>query len=302
MRCVLAVVVALAQTSLVWAERGDDRDFAVDQALGELEAGTRLLSPDVSGKSGQATTVKPGRTVSPGDAGSVQGGRGAEALPVGGAEKLSGPTVNGSGTAAPGAGGGAGTGPGTGGVGTGEGGAGGGTGSVGGGSEPTIDVDVGTDTGLGDTTTGTTDTQTEIDTGAMDTAASGGAGIDVDLNADTSTGEVSGDVSVGGEPVIETDVDTGIDLGGTTEPVIDDTDAALDAGVVTDTTTIDASTETTEGDLNVDISAGSDTLDDTLTGTGSEMDPDSDSSAEDIGADNDDCNVLDPLSIPEHCL
>jgi len=122
------------------------------------------------------------------------------------------------------------------------------------------------------------------------------------VDVDTSTGEVSGDVSVGGEPVIDTDVETGTDLGGITEPVTDDAGAALDAGVVTDTTTIDASTETTEGDLTVDISAGSDTLDDTLTGTGSEFDPDSDSSEEDIGADNDDCNVLDPLSIPEECL
>ena len=265
-----------------WAERGDNRDFAVDQALGELDAGTRLLSPDVSGKAGQATRAKPGSTISPRDAGTVRGGRGAGASPLGagGTERVGGgPAVSGSGTAAPGTGGGDGTAPGAGGVETGEGGGGGGTGSVGGG-EPIVDVEVG---------------GTETDT-------SGGAGIDVDVDVDTSTGEIGGGVSVGGEPVIETDIDTGIELGGTTEPVTEDASTELDAGVVTDTTTIDASTETTDGNLNVDVSAGSDTLGDALTGTGGERDPDSDSSEEDTGADNDDCNVLDPLSIPEECL
>ena len=289
----LACLVALP-ASVAWTQDSDPRDFAVDQALGEFDAGTRLLSPDASGKAGQATTAKPGRTVSPGDAGTVRGGQGAGASPGGaqGVERLGGPVAGGSGAGAPSAGGGTGTTPGAGETEPGAGGGGGGTGSTGGGG-PIIDVEVGG---------GTTDVDVDTGTGGTGTGTSGGAGIEVDVDADTSTGEVSGDVSVGGEPVIDTDVDAGTDLGDITEPVTEDTGAALDAGVVTDTTTIDASTETTEGDLNIDVSAGSDTLDDLLTGTGSEFDPDSDSSEEDIGADNDDCNVLDPLSIPEHCL
>jgi hypothetical protein len=260
----------------VWAERGDNRDFAVDQALGELDAGTRLLSPDVSGKAGQATTAGPGRTVSPGDAGSVRGARGAGTPSLGGArtERLGGPGVSGSGAASPGTGGGV------------------GTDSVGGGGEPVVDVDV-----------GMTDTQAEIDTDRIGTDTSGSAGIDVDVDVDTTTGEVSGDVSVGGEPVIETDVDTGADLGGATSGAEDLTgDAGLDVGLETDTTTVDGSATTTEDNLTIDVSAGSDTLGDSLTGTGGELDPDSDSTEEDTGADNDDCNVLDPLSIPERCL
>jgi hypothetical protein len=231
-----------------WARTQDDRDMGVDQALGELDAGSWLLAPDTSGKAGEATTARPGHTISPGDAGAIKGGRGAGASPLGVPRD----------TVAPGLGGGAVTTPRA-------------------DDQPIVDVDIG----------GTTDTQVEIDTGGTEPGTSSGSGIDVDVDVDTSTGEVSGGVSVDEEPVIETDVDTGADLGGT---------------VVTDTTTIDASTETTEGDLTIDVSAGSDTLGDTLTGTGGELDPDSDSSAEDISADNDDCNILDPLSIPEYCL
>ena len=167
-----------------------------------------------------------------------------------------------------------------------------------------VEVDVGTNVGLGDTTTETTDLQGDVDIGGSDTAGPG-SGIDVNLDAETSRGQVGGDVSVGGEPVIETEVSSGADLGGAdavTEDVSAGTNLDLDAGVETDTTTVDAGTATTEGDLTIDVSAGSDTLGDSLTGSGSEGDPDSDSSEEDTGADNDDCNVLDPLSIPERCL
>ena len=125
--------------------------------------------------------------------------------------------------------------------------------------------------------------------------------IDLNLDANTSTGEVNTDVSVGGEPVIEADVNTGTDLSGTTDAVTEDASTTLDAGVVTDTTTIDASTETTEDSLTVDVSAGSDTLGDALLGTGSELDPDA-TTAEETTDILDDCSVLDPLSLPEHCL
>ena len=125
--------------------------------------------------------------------------------------------------------------------------------------------------------------------------------IDLNLDANTSTGEVNTDLSVGGEPVIEADVSTGAGLGETTDTVTTDTGTTLDAGVVTDTTTTDASTAATEDSLTVDVSAGSDTLGDALLGTGSELDPDA-TTAEELTQVLDDCSTLDQLSLPEHCL
>ena len=70
---------------------------------------------------------------------------------------------------------------------------------------------------------------------------------------------------------------------------------------MTDTTTIDAGTAASDDSLTVDVSAGSDTLGDALLGTGSELDPDA-TTAEEPTDVLEDCSVLNPLSLPEHCL
>ena len=258
--CVLMMALALVgggQTALAGAAPQDERDFAVDHAIGGLKKGSRMLAPESRG-----VVTLPSRLTPPGGA---QGGGGT------------GVSV----TEAPSGGGGAGTGPET------------GTGMTeqpsGSGSETVSEPPAGGGTG------GETEPPATTDTGASNDL------IELDVDVDTTTGAGSADLSVGGEPVAETDVSTGADLGEATEPVTEETGATLETGVVTDTTTIDAGTETTEGSLTVDVSAGSDTLGEALLGTGSELDPDA-TTAEEPTDILDDCSTLDPLSLPEHCL
>ena len=292
-------MVGAGQPALASAESNDERDFAVDQAIGGLREGRRMLAPGDQGAGrSHSRTTKPGGALSPRDIGAVtSGSRGAGAAKPGGGQRSiggvsspvgTGPSTSvGGGTQTSGAQGGGGTAGGTGtdiSTGT-EPPSGGNTGP---GSVEEPSGGTGGETG-GGTETGSTGTKTS------------GSLIDVNPGADTSTGEVGTDLSVGGEPVIEADVSTGTDLSGTTDTVTADTGTTLDAGVVTDTTTIDASTETTEDSLTVDISAGSDTLGDALLGTGSEVDPDA-TTAEETTDILDDCSALDPLSLPEHCL
>ena len=277
--CLLALelfIVGAEQATLAHAEPQHERDLAVDQALGGLEEGSRMLAPGGQGAAeSHSGAIKPGGTTTPRDAGAVKSGfRGAGAIKPDSGPRSTGGVGSQVGTAPSASAGG----------GTQTSGAQGG----GGGSEPSSEPPAGGDTG-GGTETESTDTGTSNNL------------IDLDLDANTSTGEVNTDLSVGGEPVIEADVSTGTDLDGTTDTVTADTDAALDAGVVTDTTAIDASTETTEDSLTVDVSAGSDTLGDALLGTGSELDPDA-TTAEETTDILDDCSALDPLSLPEHCL
>ena len=276
-------IVGAEQTTLASAEPRHERDLAVDQALGGLEEGSRMLAPGGQGAAeSHSGAIKPGGTLSPRDAGGVtSGSRGAGAAKPGGGPRSTGGF---------GSQGGTGLGTSAGGGGTQTSGAQGGGNTAGGAgrSETSSEPPAGGETG-GGTETGSTGTGTS------------GSLLDVNLGADTSTGEVRTDLSVGGEPVIETNVSTGTDLSGTTDTVTADTGTTLDAGVVTDTTTIDASTETTEDSLTVDVSAGSDTLGDALLGTGSEVDPDA-TTAEETTDILDDCSALNPLSLPEHCL
>ncbi len=301
--CLLVIelaIVGAGQTTLAKAEPQHERDLAVDQALGGLEEGSRMLAPEGQGASeSHSGAIKPGGTLSPRDAGAVTSGSpGSGAAKPGGGQRSTGGfssqggtgfnTSAGGGTQTSGAqqgggitGGGTSTGTGT------------GSGPLGGG-----DTGPGSVQEPGGGTGGETGGGTE--TGSTGTGTSGSL-IDLNLDANTSTGEVNTDLSVGGEPLIEADLSTGADLSGTTDTVTADTGTTLDAGVVTDTTTLDASTETTEDNLTVDVSAGSDTLGDALLGTGSEIDPDATTSEETTDI-LDDCSVLDPLSLPDHCL
>ena len=305
-------IVGGGQTTLAGLEPQDERDFAVDHAIGGLKKGSRMLAPEgrstatshsprptlTDGRGSQAT--KPGG-ISPKDAGGLtSGSRSTGAAKFGG-----GGTQTGGGQGGGSTGGGAGVSvieALSGGSGTGAetrtgsqslGGGGAGTGITeepsGGGSETVSEPPAGGETGGGTEPATTTDTGTSNDL------------IELDVDVDTTTGGGSADLSVGGEPVAETDVSTGTNLSETTEPVTEETNAALDTGVVTDTTTADASTTTSGDSLTVDVSAGSDTLGDALLGTGSELDPDA-TTAEETTDILDDCSALDPLSLPEHCL
>ena len=283
--CVLMIALAIVgggQTTLAGLEPQDERDFAVDHAIGGLKKGSRMLAPEgrstatshsprptlTDGRGSQAT--KPGG-ISPKDAGGLtSGSRSTGAAKFGG-----GGTQTGGGQGAGSTGGGTGTGI------TEE--------PSGGGSETVSEPPAGGETGGG------TEPATATDTGTSNDL------IELDVDVDTTTGGGSADLSVGGEPVAETDVSTGTNLSETTEPVTEETNAALDTGVVTDTTTADASTTTSGDSLTVDVSAGSDTLGDALLGTGSELDPDA-TTAEETTDILDDCSALDPLSLPEHCL
>ena len=294
--CLLVLELAIVgakQTTLANAEPQHGRDLAVDQTLGDLEEGSRMLAPGGQGAAeSHSGVIKPGGATTPREAGAVKSGfRGAGATKPEGGPRSTGSvgsqvgttpsTSAGAGTQTGGAQGGGGTGGGT------------GTGSVEepsgvSGSETSSEPPAGGETG-GETETESTDAGTSNNL------------IDLNLDANTSTGEVNTDLSVGGEPVLEADVSTGTDLSGTTDTVTADTDATLDAGVVTDTTTGDAGTTTSDGSLTVDVSAGSDTLGDALLGTGSELDPDA-TTAEETTDILDDCSALDPLSLPDHCL
>ncbi len=299
---VFAVGLALmgaGQAAPARAETQHERDMAVDHALGGLKEGSRMLAPGGQGAAASHSGVaKPGGAHGPRDAGGVtSGSRGAGAARPGGGPQSTGgvgsPASTGPSTSAGG-------GPQTSGAQSG-GGAGGsastetgtGSGSLGGGDTGPGSVEPPSG-GTGGGTGGGTDT------GSTDTGTSGNL-IDLNLDANTSTGEVSTDLSVGGEPVVETDVTTGTDLSGATETVAGETGVALDAGVITDTTALDAGTTASDDSLTVDVSAGSDTLGDALLGTGSEVDPDATTAEETTGI-LDDCSVLDPLSLPEHCL
>ena len=285
------VLVGAGQAAPARAESQHERDLAVDQALGGLEEGSRMLAPRGRGAAeSHSGVLKPGGATTPRDAGAVKSGvRGAGAANLGGGPRSTGSVGSQVGTT-PGtnAGGGAQTGGAQGG-----GGSGAGSGSV----EQPSSVG-GSDTGSEPPAGGHTGGGTEPE--SPDTGTSNDL-IDLNLGANTSTGEVNTDLSVGGEPVIEADVSTGAGLGDTTDTVTPDTGTTLDAGVVTDTTTTDASTAATEDSLTVDVSAGSDTLGDALLGTGSELDPDATTAEEPIEV-LDDCSTLDPLSLPEHCL
>ena len=280
-------VVGAGHTALAGSPAQEERDFAVDHAIGGLKKGSRMLAPEGQGASkSHAGATKPGGAVSPRDVGAVTGGsRGAGvAQPVGGPQPTgrvgeSTSTETSAGSESLG-GGGAGTGI------TEESSVVGGSETV---SEPPAGGGTGGETGGGTEPSGTTDTGTSNDL------------IELDVDVDTATGGGSADLSVGGEPVAETDVSTGTNLSETAEPVTEDAGATLDAGVVTDTTTADANTTTSGDSLTVDVSAGSDTLGDALLGTGSEVDPDA-ATAEETTDILDDCSTLDPLSLPEHCL
>ena len=300
--CLLVIefaIVGAAQITLASSEPKEERDFSADQVLGGLEEGSRMLAPGGQGAAESHPRVtKPGGTLSPRDAGALtSGSRGAGAAKPGGGQRSigdvgsqvgTGPSTSaGGGTQTSGAQGGGVTGSGTGA------GAGAGSEPLGGGDTSSGSVEQPSGGTGGETGGGT-------ETGSTDAGTSSNL-IDVNLEADTSTGEVNTDLRVGGEPVIEADVSGGTDLSGTTDTVTADTGTTLDAGVVTDTTTIDASTETTEESLTVDVSAGSDTLGDALLGTGSEVDPDA-TTAEETTDILDDCSALDPLFLPEHCL
>ena len=288
-------VVGAGQTAPASAEPQPERDLAVDHVLGDLEEGSRMLAPGGQGAAeSHSRVIKPGGTTTPGDAGAVKSGfRGAGAAKSDGAPRPTGRVGSRVGTA-PGAS------------------VGGTTQTSGAQGKGGVDGGAGTETGAGSGSLGGGDTgsgsvEEPSGVGGSETSTEPPAAgtsnnlIDLNVDANTSTGEVNTDLSVGGEPVIEADLSTGTDLGGTTDTVTAQTDTALDAGVVTDTTTIDASTETTEDSLTVDVSAGSDTLGDALLGTGSELDPDA-TTAEETTDILDDCSTLDPLSLPEHCL
>ena len=303
------VIVGTGQAMPAHAEPPHERDLAVDQVLGGLEEGSRMLAPRGHGAAkSHSGVVKPGGTTTPGDAGAVKSGfRGAGVTKPDRGRRSTGsvgsrvgtiPSASGGGgTQTSGAQGGGGVGGATGPeTGTSNGSPGGGSAGPGNVEEPggVSGSETSSEPSAGGGTGGGTDTESP-GTGASNNL------IDLNLDANPSAGEVDTGLSVGGEPVIEADVSTGTDLSGTADTVTADTDATLDAGVVTDTTTIDASTETTEGSLTVDVSAGSDTLGDALLGTGSELDPDA-ATAEETTDILDDCSTLDPLSIPEHCL
>ena len=287
--CVLMIALAIVgggQTALAGSEPQDERDFAVDHAIGGLKKGSRMLAPEGhSTATSHSRSTKPGGAISPKDAGGLtSGSRGAGAA-----------TSGGGGTQTGGAQGGGSTGGGTGASATEAPRGGGGTGTEAGTGSESLGGG-GTGTGITEEPSGGgTEPSATTDTGASNDL------IELDVDVDTSTGAGSADLSVGGETVVETEASTGTDLSGTTEPVTEEISTTLDAGVVTDTTTIDASTETTEGSLTVDVSAGSDTLGDALLGTGSELDPDA-TTAEETTDILDDCSALDPLSLPEHCL
>ena len=236
-------IVGTEQAARANAAPQHERDVAVDQALGGLEEGSRMLAPGGQGAAqSHSGVIKPGGTTTPRDAGAVKSGfRGAGATkPDSGPRSTRGlgpqggtvPSASaGRGTQTGGAQGGGGAGGGTGAA------TSTGSGSPGGGNTGPGSIEEPSGATGGETGGGT-------DTGSPGTGTSGGL-IDVNLEADTSTGEVSTDLSVGGEPVIETDVSAGTDLSGTTDTGTADTGTMLETGVVTDTTTIDASTETT---------------------------------------------------------
>ena len=267
-------IVGGGQTALAGPEPQDERDFAVDHAIGGLKKGSRILAPDGrSPATSHARATPPGGALGPKDAGGLTSG----SRSTGAAKSGVGGTQTGGAQGGGGTGGGTGTETGTG---------------VpeepsGGGSETVSEPPAGGDTGGG--------TEPSTDTGTSNDL------IELDVDVDTTTGGGSADLSVGGEPVAETDVSTGTNLSDTTEPVTEETNATLDTGVVTDTTTAEAGTTTSGDSLTVDVSAGSDTLGDALLGTGSELDPDA-TTAEETTEILDDCSALDPLSLPEHCL
>ena len=215
--CVL--MIALAIVGAGQATLADERDFAVDHAIGGLKKGSRMLAPEGRGAAtSHSRATKPGGAISPKDAGGLTSGfRGAGAAggtQTGGAQS-GGSTGGGTGvsaTEAPSGGGGTGTETGTGLT----------EEPSGGGSETVSEPPAGGETGGG---TEPTDTGTSNDL------------IELDVDVDTTTGGGSADLSVGGEPVAETDVSTGTNLSETMEPVTEETNATPDTGVVTDITT-----------------------------------------------------------------
>ena len=296
-------IVGGGQTTLAGSEPQDERDFAVDHAIGGLKKGSRILAPEGrSTATSHSRATKPGGAISPKDTGGLtSGSRSAGAAKSGGGggtqtggAQGGGSTGGGTGaraTEAPSGGGETGTKTGTGSESLGGGGTG--TGITeepsGGGSETVSELPAGGETGGGTEPSATTNTGASNDL------------IELDVDVDATTGGGSADLSVGGEPVAETEVNTGANLSEITEPVTEEANTTLETGVVTDTTTADASTTTSGDSLTVDVGAGSDTLGEALLGTGSELDPDA-TTAEETTDILDDCSVLDPLSLPEHCL
>ena len=135
-------------------------------------------------------------------------------------------------------------------------------------------------------------TETGTETGEI-------SGLNIHLETDTSSGEGSAGVTSGGQPIIETEVNNETGVGGTS---VETSEPVAQTGLETEThtaeTTVETSTQTSDGNLTLDVSAGTDVSQTDLEGAGSK----DDATEEAIGADNDDCNLLNPLSIPEHCL
>ena len=309
----LAVVIP---SGAVHAARIEDRDRAVDSALGVIERGSRILPPTVGQAPASVSRKTPSSAISPADAGATRAGRGPVGAGAGsrgiapGGGRVSGgnagsppgrrevvtsqPSHGGEGVAGGGGAGGAGI------------DVGGTTSPSGGGTSVEVNTRTGVDARRGDTgsadlgvQTGTEGTlSTETGTPGQEPTGGGGTpGGDLGIHVEADTG--GGDLNVGVQAeTTETSLQTGTTVEMGTETGGTDLSGQLDVESPADSgsTTLVGSADLTEP-AQIDTTTSTE-LDSTLAGGGDDASIDSDANEEAVGDNADDCTVLDLIACP----
>ena len=255
------------------AEQLDDRDRAVDWALGGLEHGSRLAQP-------AGSRAPAGSTPGVRDTGGTRASREAAGASVAARGTGSGATGSGGAGVVGSRGSGAGTSQPAGGTSAGETGTSSGGGSTGGSGS------AGAGGGAGGETTEPNAPTQEPETGGGE--APGG----IHADAGVSNGELTTNVQVDTEDAslstgtqTDTGADTGAELGGQVDAVAEPDSAELTGSAeLTAPEVIDASTATE--------------LDSSLSGGADDTSIDSDTEAEALGDDADDCALLGLIACP----
>ena len=254
------VLGSVAPSSFADSKQLDDRDRAVDLALGGLEQGSRLSRSTAASPPAGASRKAPGAAVSPADAGAARAVRGATGtgLVVGGITPRGGqggPETSRSPSSGERAGETKGTGP----------------------AETTSRVSAGVEAG-GETNAGGGET-----TGGIHVEA-GTEGGELNAGTQVETGETSLNAGTG--------VETGIETGGT------DLGGQIDVTGTTDTSSTElvGSAELTSP-APIDTTTATE-LDSTLTGGADDASVESDVTEEAVGDNADDCTVAGLISCP----
>ena len=249
------------------SQQMEDRDRALDWALGGLEQGSRITRP-TGERAPAGTGIAPGSKVSPADTGTSRASRETAGAVLG----VRSASPSGTGSSGAGAGGPSG-------VGTSQPPSSGGQTQVGGGGGEQGTGTGGTG-GTGETTPGGETTE-------------GGLGIHVET--ETSGGDLNAGVQVE-TPETSLEAGTGVEAGTETAGTGLGGQLDVEAGTETSGTDLVGSADLT-GPAEIDTTTTTE-LDSNLTGGGNDASVDSDAEEEAIGDDADDCALLGLISCP----